>query len=72
MRLDGTPRNVVNIKEQLEDYRTVIKYARQQPELDAQRVIVFGTSFSGNNFLFKIYNVVLKIFFRRARDQTGC
>lgn len=72
MRLDGTPRNVANIKGQLEDYRTVIKYARQQHELDAQRVIVFGTSFSGNYFLFNVYNVVLKIFFRRARDQTGC
>ncbi|KAF7969051.1 hypothetical protein HWV62_28386 [Athelia sp. TMB] len=44
---DGTPRNVVVVKEQLEDYRAVIKYVRQDPTFDAERVILFGTSFSG-------------------------
>lgn len=46
-RKDGFPRDVIVVKNQLEDYRTVIKYARQQPEFDPQRVIVWGSSFSG-------------------------
>ncbi|KAJ7239416.1 alpha/beta-hydrolase [Mycena haematopus] len=44
---DGTPRNVLIVKDQLEDYRTVIKYARQQPEFDPQRLVLWGSSFSG-------------------------
>ncbi|KAJ7315362.1 alpha/beta-hydrolase [Mycena albidolilacea] len=44
---DGTPRHVLIVKEQLEDYRTVIKYARQQPEFDPQRLVLWGSSFSG-------------------------
>lgn len=44
---DGTPRNILSVTEQLEDYGTVVKYARQQAELDPQRVILWGTSFSG-------------------------
>ncbi|KAJ7183609.1 alpha/beta-hydrolase [Mycena filopes] len=46
---DGTPRHVLVVKEQLEDYRTVIKYARQQPEFDAQRLVLWGSSFSGGH-----------------------
>ncbi|PIL35651.1 hypothetical protein GSI_02381 [Ganoderma sinense ZZ0214-1] len=45
----GTPRNVVYVSEQLDDYRTVVKYVRQQPEFDPQRVILWGTSFSGGH-----------------------
>jgi dienelactone hydrolase len=44
---DGTPRHMLIVKDQLDDYRTVIKYARQQPEFDPQRVVVWGSSFSG-------------------------
>ncbi|KAJ7082944.1 alpha/beta-hydrolase [Mycena belliarum] len=44
---DGTPRSLLVVKDQLEDYRTVIKYARQQPQFDPQRVVVWGSSFSG-------------------------
>ena len=44
---DGTPRNVIVVKEQLEDYRTVLRYARQQSELDGKRLILWGSSFSG-------------------------
>ncbi|KAF7982003.1 hypothetical protein HWV62_30849 [Athelia sp. TMB] len=34
---DGTPRNLVVVKEQLEDYQAVIKYVRQDPTFDAER-----------------------------------
>jgi len=44
---DGTPRHVLIVKDQLEDYRTVIKYVRQQPEFDPQRLVLWGSSFSG-------------------------
>jgi len=47
--LDGTPRQIIQVKEQLEDYRTVISYARQQPEFDPQQVILWGSSFSGTH-----------------------
>jgi hypothetical protein len=40
------------VEEQLADYRTVIKYARQQAEFDPNRIILWGTSFSGTVALF--------------------
>ncbi|KAJ6492495.1 alpha/beta-hydrolase [Mycena vitilis] len=46
---DGTPRNVLIVKDQLEDYRTVIKYAKEQPEFDKERLVVWGSSFSGGH-----------------------
>jgi hypothetical protein len=46
---DGTPRHVLLVKEQLEDYRTVIEYVRGQPEFDAERVVLWGSSFSGTS-----------------------
>ncbi|KAJ7651228.1 alpha/beta-hydrolase [Roridomyces roridus] len=46
---DGTPRQVLVVNEQLEDYRTVIKYARQQAHFDPQRLVVWGSSFSGGH-----------------------
>ncbi|KAJ7149846.1 alpha/beta-hydrolase [Mycena crocata] len=48
---DGTRRNSVYVSEQQEDYRTVVKYARLQPQYDAQRVIVWGFSFAGGHIL---------------------
>ena len=38
---------MIVVKKQLEDYRTVVLYARQQPELDGKRLILWGSSFSG-------------------------
>ncbi|KAJ7146771.1 Alpha/Beta hydrolase protein [Mycena epipterygia] len=48
---DGTRRNCVYVSEQQDDYRTVVKYARLQPEFDAQRVVVWGFSFAGGHIL---------------------
>ncbi|KAK7055913.1 peptidase-S15 domain-containing protein [Favolaschia claudopus] len=44
---DGSRRNCIYVSEQQDDYRTVVKYARQQPEYDPQRVVIWGFSFSG-------------------------
>ena len=52
---DGTPRHVLLVKEQLEDYRTVIEYVRAQPEFDAKRVILWGSSFSGTSIDQKFF-----------------
>ena len=53
---------MVLVSEQLEDYRTVIKYARQQPEFDPQRIIVWGSSFSGKaGTLFPIMSLILAV-----------
>ncbi|KAJ7503310.1 alpha/beta-hydrolase [Mycena galericulata] len=48
---DGTRRDSVYVSEQQDDYRTVIKYVRQQSQYDPQRVIVWGYSFSGGHVL---------------------
>ncbi|KAI0368636.1 alpha/beta-hydrolase [Pilatotrama ljubarskyi] len=45
----GTPRHIIYVSEQLEDYRTVIKHCRQQPEIDPHKVILWGTSLSGGH-----------------------
>lgn len=47
LSIAGTPRHIVYVSEQLDDYRAVIKHCRQQPEIDPQKVILWGTSFSG-------------------------
>ncbi|OCH94839.1 alpha/beta-hydrolase [Obba rivulosa] len=46
---DGEPRHILYVTEQLEDYRTVIKFCRQQPEFNPKQVILWGTSFSGGH-----------------------
>ncbi|EJD06525.1 alpha/beta-hydrolase [Fomitiporia mediterranea MF3/22] len=44
---DGTPRECIYVSEQLDDYRTVIGWVKKQEEFDAQRVVLWGTSFAG-------------------------
>lgn len=45
---DGTPRNCMFVTEQLEDYRSVVKWVKSgQHNFDPQRIILWGTSFSG-------------------------
>ena len=45
---DGLPRNMVVLKKQLEDYRSVIEWARARPELfQADKIVVMGSALSG-------------------------
>ena len=46
-RSSGQPRQLLSIRRQLEDYRTVLAWARAQEVFDTTRVFVWGTSFSG-------------------------
>nr|GAT52278.1 predicted protein [Mycena chlorophos] len=54
---DGTPRNCVIVEEQQEDYRTVVKWVRQQAleepafGFDGQRIAIWGFSFAGGHVL---------------------
>ena len=43
----GEPREVTSIPRQREDYRTVIDWAAANPDIDAKRIFIWGTSFSG-------------------------
>jgi pimeloyl-ACP methyl ester carboxylesterase len=43
----GQPRDQTSVPRQREDYRTVVAWAIAHPEIDATRVFVWGTSFSG-------------------------
>jgi pimeloyl-ACP methyl ester carboxylesterase len=43
----GQPRDEVSVSRQRQDYRTVIDWALADPDIDATRIFVWGTSFSG-------------------------
>ena len=43
----GQPRDVVSVRRQREDYRTVIDWAAAHPRIDAAQIFVWGTSFAG-------------------------
>lgn len=44
----GEPRNLVSLDKQIEDYRSVIKWARQRPEeFLNDKVVVMGSAMSG-------------------------
>jgi hypothetical protein len=48
---DGEPRGQIFPEEQREDYRNAISWISQQPGIDAQRIGIWGTSYSGGHVL---------------------
>lgn len=46
---DGQPRQLLDIRLQLEDWRAAIRYTRALAGIDPDRVAVWGTSFSGGH-----------------------
>lgn len=48
---EGEPRQLLDIGRQLDDWRAAIAWARGRPEVDADRVAAWGTSFSGGHVL---------------------
>jgi fermentation-respiration switch protein FrsA (DUF1100 family) len=48
---DGEPRQEIDPVAQMRDYRHAITYARTLPEVDRERIGVWGTSFSGGHVL---------------------
>ncbi|MGB1215114.1 MAG: alpha/beta hydrolase [Pikeienuella sp.] len=48
---DGTPRQEIHPESQIEDYRNAITYAAARDEIDAARIGIWGTSYSGGHVL---------------------
>jgi pimeloyl-ACP methyl ester carboxylesterase len=48
---EGTPRRLVNPWGQLEDWRAVLDHVRSLETVDASRIAIWGTSFSGGHVL---------------------
>ncbi|WP_346109808.1 alpha/beta hydrolase [Nonomuraea maheshkhaliensis] len=48
---DGEPRQVIDVAAQRDDYRAAIACARGLPQIDPQRVAIWGTSLSGGHVL---------------------
>jgi uncharacterized protein len=48
---DGTPRQLIDIRRQLQDWRAAIAFARTLPGVDPSRIALWGTSLSGGYVL---------------------
>jgi hypothetical protein len=48
---DGTPRQHIDPARQIEDYRNAISFAEGLPDVDAERIGVWGISYSGGHVL---------------------
>jgi uncharacterized protein len=48
---DGEPRQEIDPWQQVRDYRHAITWARMQPEVDGERIGVWGSSYSGGHVL---------------------
>lgn len=48
---DGEPRQLLSVRRQLEDWRAAVAYARRHPQVDPDRIALFGTSFSGGHVI---------------------
>ena len=47
----GQPRQLLDIERQIADYRAVVRWARQLDGVDPDRMVLWGTSFSGGHVL---------------------
>jgi fermentation-respiration switch protein FrsA (DUF1100 family) len=48
---DGQPRQLIDITEQLDDYRAAIRFARSLRGVDPERIALWGTSLSGGHVI---------------------
>lgn len=48
---DGEPRELLSIRRQRADWRAAVAFARSLTEVDAERVILWGTSFGGGHVI---------------------
>lgn len=46
---DGEPRQLLQVGKQLADWRAAVEYARSLPDVDAERIALWGSSFSGGH-----------------------
>ncbi len=50
-RSGGEPRQIIDLSEQLDDYRAAVRYVRGREDIDPTRVALWGTSLSGGHVL---------------------
>lgn len=48
---EGEPRQLLDVKKQLQDWKAAVAYARACSQVDGQRVVLWGTSFGGGHVL---------------------
>lgn len=48
---EGEPRQLIDIKSQHDDWRAAIAYARTLPGIDPERIVLWGSSFSGGHVI---------------------
>ncbi|TWG08435.1 alpha/beta hydrolase [Saccharopolyspora dendranthemae] len=48
---EGSPRQLLDIGDQLDDWRAAVAYGRSLPEVDPDRIALWGTSFGGGHVL---------------------
>jgi pimeloyl-ACP methyl ester carboxylesterase len=48
---DGEPRNLIDPRRHLVDWRAAVEHAKASPDVDASRLALWGTSFSGGHVL---------------------
>lgn len=53
---DGTPRELIDIDAQLDDWRAAVAFARSLPVVDPDRVALWGTSFAGGHVIVTAAN----------------
>ncbi len=46
---EGEPRQILNIQKQQRDWHSAIRYARSMPDVDPDKIVLWGTSFSGGH-----------------------
>ncbi len=46
---EGEPRQLLSVRSQLQDYAAAIAYARSLPEVDPERIVVWGSSYAGGH-----------------------
>jgi fermentation-respiration switch protein FrsA (DUF1100 family) len=49
---NGEPRQVIDIRGQQEDFKSAVRWARSQPEIDAERIALWGSSLGGTHTIF--------------------
>jgi cephalosporin-C deacetylase-like acetyl esterase len=74
---DGEPRQEINIWAQARDYRRAIDWLSQRPEVDARRIGIWGSSFSGGEVLVvaacdrRVAAVIANVPFASLPDTVG-
>jgi len=48
---EGSPRQLLDVNKQLQDWHAAIAYARSRPDVDGGKTILWGTSFSGGHVI---------------------